>query len=250
MKTHRCERGHPDRPREPDTTDRLPFTGHGFFVTGTDTGVGKTLIACALLHGFGARGLRVIGMKPVAAGATMDHGRLVNADVTALRTASNVTAPDDLVNPYCFAPPIAPHIAAARAGISIELERLQSAYAGLARLADCVVVEGAGGFRVPLGADFDTADFACRLQLPVVLVVGIRLGCINHALLTAAAIEATSLPLAGWIANHVDPEMIGASENVSTLHARLRAPLLGQVAYSAAPRAEVVANALDIDALL
>lgn len=223
---------------------------NGFFVTGTDTGVGKTLIACGLLHALSARGLRVIGMKPVAAGAMMESGRLVNEDVAALEAASNVAAPGALVNPYCFAPPIAPHLAAAREGVAIELDRLHRAYLRLAGLADCVIVEGAGGFRVPLSDELDTADLARLLQLPVVLVVGIRLGCINHALLTAGAIESTSLKFAGWIANHVDPGMLCASENVSTLRARLRAPLLCEVPYSPAPRAASIANAVDIDALL
>ena len=205
----------------------------GFFVTGTDTGVGKTLVACALLQALAERGLRVIGMKPVAAGASKRSGRLVNDDVSALKAASNLAAPDHLVNPYCFAAPIAPHVAAAQAGVIIELERLKHAYAELAALADYVVVEGAGGFRVPLGPAFDTADLAAQLHIPVVLVVGIRLGCINHALLTAAAIEAAGLPFAGWVANHIDPDMIWADESVKALEERLEAPLVGQVPHAA-----------------
>ena len=208
------------------------MTAHGFFITGTDTGVGKTLIACALLHALAARGLRVIGMKPVAAGAHEESGRLVNDDVTALNAASNVTAADDFVNPYCFAMPIAPHIAAAKAGVSIDLARLQNAYAALASCADCVIVEGVGGFRVPLGAELDTSHLAARLQLPVVLVVGMRLGCINHALLTTAAIEAAGLPLAGWVANHIEPDMGCAIENVRALQERLCVPLLARVSYA------------------
>jgi dethiobiotin synthetase len=222
----------------------------GFFITGTDTGVGKTLIACALLHALDARGLRAIGMKPVAAGAAQVNGQLVNEDVSALNAASNVVAPLALVNPYCFAPPIAPHIAAKRSGVEIELARLQDAFTELSGLADCVIVEGAGGFRVPLSADYDTAELARRLQLPVVLVVGMRLGCINHALLTAAAIETAGLPLAGWIANHIEPSMLHQDDNVSALEARLPAPLLGRIAFSAAPQASCVANMLDIQHLL
>jgi dethiobiotin synthetase len=225
---------------------RLP--PHGFFVTGTDTGVGKTLISCALLRALARRGLRAVGMKPVAAGATMQDGRLVNEDVTALKAAGNVEVPDELVNPYCFAPPIAPHLAAAEAGVAIDLRRLENACTRLATLADCVVVEGAGGFRVPLGPDVDTADLASRLRLPVILVVGMRLGCINHALLTAAAVESAGLSLAGWVANHIDPDMLHATGNVKTLQDRLSAPLLARVAYSADRNASD-ADKLDIDAL-
>lgn len=221
----------------------------GFFITGTDTGVGKTLAACAVLRALARRGLRVIGMKPVAAGASMTNGRLVNEDVTAHQAAGNVYAPDALVNPYCFAPPIAPHLAAAQAGVAIELPRLLAAYADLAALADCVVVEGAGGFRVPLGPAFDTADLAAHLRLPVILVVGMRLGCVNHALLTAAAVSAAGLPLAGWIANHIDPDMLYADENVRALQERISAPLLARARYSVCPREAMDAGNLDIDAL-
>ena len=212
----------------------------GFFVTGTDTGVGKTLIACALLQALATRGMRVIGMKPVAAGAGKRSGKLVNDDVSALKAASNLAAPDHFVNPYCFAPPIAPHVAAAQAGVTIELERLQGAYAELAALADYVVVEGAGGFRVPLGPGFDTADLAAHLNLPVVLVVGIRLGCINHALLTADAIEKAGLPFAGWVANHIDPDMIWANESVKALEERIAAPLVGRVPHAAGTQAVAI----------
>src|SRR6476661_9156047 len=136
------------------------ITSHGFFVTGTDTGVGKTLVACALLHAFSARGLSVVGMKPVAAGARKHAGRLINDDVEALVEASTIGAPAEEVNPYCFEAAVAPHIAASKAGECIELGRLHEAYSALARRADCVIVEGAGGFLVPLGAYFDTADLA------------------------------------------------------------------------------------------
>jgi dethiobiotin synthetase len=189
----------------------------GFFVTGTDTGVGKTLVSCALLHALAGRGLRVVGMKPLAAGAERLAGKLRNDDAVALQAASNVSAPDDLVNPYCFAPPIAPHIAAAEAGVEIALDRIEHAYRGL---------------RVPLGPDVDMRELAVRLALPVVLVVGMRLGCLSHALLTAESIAAAGLKLAGWTANHIDPHMPRADENVRTLEARLRAPLLARIAYS------------------
>ncbi|MES2561275.1 MAG: dethiobiotin synthase [Pseudomonadota bacterium] len=221
----------------------------GYFITGTDTGVGKTLIACALLHAYSARGLRVIGMKPVAAGAMRIAGRLINDDVTALQAASTIVAPGRLVNPYCFEAPIAPHIAASLEGLSIEIELLHAAYAELSALADRVIVEGAGGFRVPLSANHDTADLARRLQLPVVLVVGMRLGCINHALLTASAIAAAGLKLAGWIANHVDPSMLRMDENIDALQSRLHAPLLARIPYVRSPHAREFASLLDIKSL-
>ena len=218
----------------------------GFFITGTDTGVGKTLIACAILKAYGNRGLRVIGMKPIAAGAVAEGTGLVNDDVMALKAASNVAAADDLVNPYCFAPAIAPHVAAAEAGVTIEVERIRSAYLALAAGADRVIVEGAGGFRVPLGVRTDTAQLAAALGLPVVLVVGMRLGCLNHALLTAEAVRASGLVLAGWVANHIDPSMSHAAENVAALEERLAAPLMVRVPYSEKPDASRIAAMLAV----
>src|SRR5262245_38371282 len=165
----------------------------GYFITGTDTGVGKTLVACALLRAFAARGLRTAGMKPVAAGAEVHGNELRNEDVEQLRAAASVSAPRHLVNPYCLVPPIAPHIAAERAGVTIELDVIAQCHAGLSALADVVIVEGVGGFCVPLGPAIDTARLAARLALPVVLVVGMRLGCLNHPLLTAEAIASRGL---------------------------------------------------------
>jgi dethiobiotin synthetase len=231
------------------TIHRSPFTAHGFFVTGTDTGVGKTLVACALLRAFAARGFRTIGMKPVAAGAVLHEGKLVNEDVTALSAASTVSAPQDLVNPYCFAPAIAPHIAAAESGASIEVERIEQAYRRLAALAECVVVEGAGGFRVPLGPSCDTRDLVARLGLPVILVVGVRLGCLNHALLTAESVQAAGLPLAGWIANTTDSGMERRDENIASLRERLDAPLLASIDYCRGADAASVAQSLRLELL-
>ncbi len=204
----------------------------GFFITGTDTGVGKTLIAAALAHGFAQSGRRVIGMKPVAAGAALQDGQLLNDDVVQLMAASNVEAPLSLINPYVFKPPVAPHIAAAQAGISMSIPKLKSDFESLRDTADVVVVEGAGGFLVPLNSSEDMADLAMALDLPVVLVVGMRLGCLNHALLTVAAIEARGLRLAGWIANRIDPQMTNFSENLESLKQRITAPCLGVVPYS------------------
>ena len=222
----------------------------GYFVTGTDTGVGKTLIACGLLRAFAARGFKAVGMKPVASGAIPGGSGLVHDDVEQLIAAGNVVAPREDVNPYCFAPPIAPHIAAEQAGVTIALDRVERGFRALATRAQLVVVEGVGGFRVPLGPGLDTAQLAARLALPVVLVVGVRLGCLNHALLTAEAIAGRGLTLAGWIANHVDPQMAAADENVRALAALIAAPLIARIAFAAAPQSAVNAALLDTRKLL
>jgi dethiobiotin synthetase len=196
----------------------------GLFVTGTDTGVGKTRVAVALIHALRVRGLRVAAMKPVAAGCAPGE---LNEDVTALLHAANVTADIRDVNPYAFEPAIAPHIAAKQSGVRIELDVIAEAYARLAAAADVVVVEGAGGWRVPLNEDADMADLAQRLGLPVVLVVGLRLGCLNHAVLTAESIAQRQLPWAGWVGNQIDPAMPCQAENVAALQARLPPPCMG-----------------------
>ena len=204
-----------------------------WFVTGTDTEVGKTFASCALLHALRNQGYSAVGMKPIAAG-TDEHGR--NDDVEALIAASSVTAPRELVNPYLFAPAIAPHIAAAEAGRAIDLKTIVSAFASLRALADAALVEGVGGFRVPLGATIDSADLAQKLALPVILVVGMRLGCINHALLSVEAIAARGLTLAGWIANSIDAPMPRFAENLAALESRIDAPLLGVIPAASTPQ--------------
>jgi len=201
----------------------------GYFVTGTDTSVGKTTVAVDLIHALNERGLKVAAMKPVAAGCEWVDGHLVNEDVTALSAAASVRADASLVNPYAFIPPIAPHIAAMQAGIEIELDKIMSAFTALSGMADVVVVEGVGGFRVPLGKDWDAADMAVTLGLPVVLVVGIRLGCLNHALLTAEAIKHTGLTCVGWVASILDTRMPALAENLAELAIRLPAPCLGKL---------------------
>lgn len=201
---------------------------HAYFIAGTDTEIGKTHAACALLHAFRAQGLSALGMKPVAAGVDAAG---VNEDVAALVAASSFAAPPALVNPYCFADPIAPHIAAREAGVEMRAAPVLAAFAELGRQADVVVVEGVGGFLVPLADGFDAADLAVALALPLILVVGMRLGCLNHALLTQEAIRARGLKLAGWIANRVDPKMSRFDENLATLQARLDAPLLGVIPH-------------------
>jgi dethiobiotin synthetase len=205
----------------------------GVFVTGTDTGVGKTEVACALLRIARLAGSRAVGMKPVAAGARRVRGRWVHADVTALAEARGVRAPRRWRNPYLLMPAIAPHIAAREAGIELQIGTILRAYRELSRRADCIVVEGAGGFCVPLNARTHMGDLAARLRLPVVLVVGMRLGCISHTLLTAEAIERRGLTLAGWIANRIDPAMRRYRENVASLGMRLNAPLWGEVPFVA-----------------
>ncbi|WP_291992020.1 dethiobiotin synthase [Candidatus Accumulibacter sp. ACC003] len=204
----------------------------GWFVTGTDTEVGKTFVACALLHALRNAGRRALAMKPVAAGFD-ENGR--NDDVERLLAASSQTAPRALVNPYGFAAAIAPHIAAAEEGRSIELAPIIAAFEQLQTMAEVVLVEGVGGFCVPLGRHCDTADLAAALQLPLILVVGMRLGCINHALLTQQAIAARGLTLAGWVANRIDPAMARFPENLAALQTRLAAPLLGVVEHATTP---------------
>ncbi|WP_428422337.1 dethiobiotin synthase [Methylibium sp.] len=199
----------------------------GWFVTGTDTGVGKTRASVALLQALRARHARCAGMKPVAAGTEAgEDGAGNNEDVLALRAASNVAVPAALDNPVLLPDAMSPHIAARRAGRRIEVDPLVAAYHALAAQADAVVVEGAGGFLVPLSDTATGADLAAALALPVILVVGLRLGCLNHALLTHEAIAHRGLRLAGWVANRLDPAMPEQDANVDYLRQRLGAPLL------------------------
>ncbi len=216
----------------------------GIFITGTDTGVGKTVVAAALLRGLVASGIRAVGMKPVAAG--LERGGEVGADAAALIAAGNVRAPLGDVSPYSFVPAIAPHVAAADAGVVIDLDVIVAAYRRLADRADAVVVEGAGGALVPLSAGADMLDIAARLGLPVLLVVGVRLGCLNHALLSTLAINARGLRLAGWIANRIDPAMQAADAGVAALAGRLPAPLVADFAWhqGTAPTPRLSAAAL------
>lgn len=216
----------------------------GYFVTGTNTEVGKTLVSCALLHALRAHHTRVVGMKPVAAGATLTAQGWVNEDTQALRAASNLDVPTELDNPYCLPDPMSPHLAAKRAGQTIEVSVLVQRYQRLATLADAVVVEGAGGFVVPLSDTETSADLAQRLALPVILVVGLRLGCLNHAVLTQEAIAARGLRLAGWVANRVDPAMLAVEDNIDSLRQRLHAPMLADVPHLAQPNPAQIAICL------
>ena len=198
------------------------------FVTGTDTGVGKTLISVALIELLQQQGLKVAGMKPIASGCEITTDGLRNDDALKLSQQSNVDLPYDLINPYAFEPAIAPHIAAEQAGIEIELDKIQQNYTLIKQQADAVVVEGAGGWLVPLNNDQTMADLAVWLDLPIILVVGIRLGSINHALLTVKSIEASGLNLYGWVANHIEVTE-QANEIVQTLTRQIVAPCLGNV---------------------
>lgn len=207
-----------------------------FFVTGTDTDVGKTYIAAALVRHFVQQGYQTVGMKPVAAGCDKVSGELRNADVSALVAASNVQALLEDVNPYAFEPAIAPHIAAEQVGIKVSLTKIKQAFDALQAQADVVVVEGAGGFRVPVNRQETMADLAVQLNLPVIMVVGIRLGCINHALMTAGSIRAAGLNLVGWVANRIDPNMPALDENIATLKAMIKAPCIADVDWGETPK--------------
>lgn len=214
----------------------------GLFVTGTDTGVGKTHVAVALVRALRAANVRVVGMKPVAAG--VETHEAMNADVAALAAADGAPVALADRNPFAYAPPIAPHLAAREAARPIDLATIAAAYARLTAAHDAVIVEGAGGALVPLDATTDMLDLARALDLPVLLVVGVRLGCLNHALLSARAIAARGLRLAGWVANRVDPAMLRADANVADLALRLPAPCVADVAFGAAPRIDLAALGL------
>jgi dethiobiotin synthetase len=203
-----------------------------YFVTGTDTGVGKTQVTAALLLAAQAHGLRCLGVKPVAAGCVRTGGRLVNEDALLLQRCASLPAAYAAVNPVALEPAIAPHIAAERAGIVLYAETLAALVRTQAASgAELLLVEGAGGWLVPLNRTETMADLAVALAYPVILVVGMRLGCINHALLTAAAIRAAGLELAGWVANSVGPEMEALADNLLTLETQLPALRLGTVPF-------------------
>lgn len=224
------------------------------FVTGTDTEIGKTLVSAALLRGFAHKGLRATAMKPIAAGASLVDGVLHNEDADQLDAAANVLLPPEIRTPFMLREPAAPHIAAALENVMLDMTRIVDAHNAALQMADVVVVEGVGGFRVPLTDAHDTADLAFALNLPVVLVVGMRLGCISHALLTAEAIAARGLPIVGWVANRVDPEMLFPDENIAALRDRLDrlygAPLLGIVPHLSPASPDIAATHLDTNRLL
>lgn len=206
------------------------------YVTGTDTGIGKTFASCVLLHALRQRGRRAVGMKPVASGCEQTAEGLRNEDATALLAASAPPPAYADLNPYALPLPLAPEIAAAEAGVTLSLAPIEAAFARLRAQADTVVVEGVGGWLAPLSTTLDQSDLVHALQLPVVMVVGLRLGCLNHARLTAAAIAASGAQCIGWIANEVDPLMERRDENVALLQARLPMPCWGRLPF--APHAD------------
>ena len=219
------------------------------FITGTDTGIGKTYASVALLHALRGAGLRAVGMKPVASGCMATAEGLRNEDALALQSASSGSPDYADVNPLAYAAAVSPHLAAAAEGRRVELAPVQAAYARLAARADMVVVEGVGGWLAPLSDTLVAGDLARVLGLPVILVVGLRLGCLNHALLSARAIAADGCTLLGWIGNCIDPAMLEPERNLDTLRTRLPAPCLGVIAHDAATAAAACALAPGLAAL-
>jgi dethiobiotin synthetase len=216
----------------------LPSHAFSCFVTGTDTEIGKTLVASALVYLQAQRGYRVAAMKPIAAGTEWRNGRWCNDDVDALAACASVALPQQITTPYLFKAAAAPHIAASLEDVLIDRSHILSCFEQARAQSEAVVVEGVGGFCVPLNDGYDTADMAKDLNLPVILVVGMRLGCINQALLTSEAIAKRGLQLMGWVANRVDEQMLYAQENIQAIAQRIHAPLLGTV-----PRLQVASAA-------
>lgn len=220
---------------------------HAYFVTGTDTEVGKTTIAAGLLHAARLRGLSTAAAKPVASGCTRTTEGLRNDDALTLLAQCSLPLRYEEVNPLAFEPAIAPHLAAREVGVTMNVASLlEPVRSVLALGADFSLVEGAGGWRVPLAGEENLSDLAIALGLPVILVIGVRLGCINHALLSAEAIERDGLKLAGWVANIVDPHTARLEENLATLAERMPAPCVGRVPRLPSASADAVAKHLDL----
>lgn len=221
----------------------------GYFITGTDTGVGKTLIACAITRLWAGQGHPVAVMKPVASGCDRTAAGLRNADAEALMAVANVPSRYDEVNPYALEAAMAPHIAAARAGVRIDIDRIEALYRGLCQRCDRIVVEGVGGWRVPLGGNTEIADLARSLSLPVILVVGLRLGCLNHTLLSMASIEESAVPVAGWISTQTDRDYAGVEASIAALTETLQRPHLAHVPWLESDREAEIARILAVSAL-
>lgn len=203
---------------------------NGFFVTGTDTEVGKTLVSGALILKLREQGINTIGFKPVVAGTHQDaNGKTRNEDLETLRIASNLSRDGLSLCPYVLNQPAAPHLVAAEQGLKLEMSVITQAFQNIQKEANCVVVEGAGGLLVPLNDEENLGDFATAINLPIILVVGMKLGCINHALLTYEAIKARNLTITGWVANTLNTEMPLLEENLQTLKSRIAAPFLGLI---------------------
>jgi len=223
---------------------------NGVFVTGTDTDCGKTLVSVALMEGLQQRDLVVLGMKPVASGCVRTSEGLRNQDALRLQAGGSRERPYELINPYAFEPPIAPHIAAGRIGVEIERKVIATRAEQLAADTDFLVVEGVGGWRVPLGPSLSVSDLPPALDLPVILVSGIRLGCINHSLLTVESIRASGARLIGWVANEIEPHMLARDEILADLSAMIDVPCLGLVPWTASPDPCRLADYLDTGPLL
>jgi dethiobiotin synthetase len=223
---------------------------HGVFVTGTDTSVGKTVASCALVHALREHGIEAHPFKPIAAGAVQRGRDWVNDDTVALAAAAGLDASAYAdITPILLREAIAPHIAARHQGLILDLARVRDAFERISQRSPFIVAEGVGGFVVPLGERLDTVELCRVLGLPVVLVVGMRLGCLNHALLTARAVLDCGAGFAGWIANELDPRMDALDENIATLEQRLPGPLLGRFAHRVPPEPRALAAQLDLGKL-
>ncbi len=218
----------------------------GYFITGTDTECGKTEITLGLMQLLQRSGASVLGMKPVASGAMPSKEGLRNDDAERILQQASTAVAYDLVNPFAFEPPIAPHLAALQAGVDISFGRIMECHRELSAQADVVVVEGVGGWRVPLGSDGAVSDLALTMNLPVILVVGMKLGCINHALLSAESISDSGIKMAGWVANMVHLEMLEQEANIATLKQEIGVPCLGIVPHMSQPTAQAVADRLQL----
>lgn len=216
------------------------------FITGTDTGIGKTLYSRLLLQSLNAAGLRTAAMKPIASGAQSVAGEWRNEDAVLLQQTATTTYGYKDCNPYCFAPAIAPHLAAQQAGVEIDIAVIQKAYSRLASQAEVTVVEGVGGWLVPINQQHSVADLVMAMQIPVILVVGLRLGCINHALLTADNITRRGVRLIGWVANIIEPDMLKLQDNIEALRQRIQAPLLDVIDFINQPEQIAAQQGLNI----
>ncbi len=224
----------------------------GYFITGTDTDAGKTLVTLGLMYALQQRGLRVNGFKAVAAGSQMINGQRCNSDAFLLMQQGSADAmqiSNQQINPYLFDPPVAPHIAAAAINRNIDMNIIESAYDYIQQLSDVVLAEGAGGWLVPLNAEYSVGDIAVRIGLPVVIVVGLKLGCINHARLTLAAVRASGCTVAGWIGSMLDEQQPYVDDNIATLKQYLQVPCLGIVPFLADKSPAEVAAYLQIESL-